>query len=262
MTATKRFRLGVAFFWALAGMPRCPEAQFGAFVSPGLAAQARSQNELDSYLEIVTATNSREVLQKVQAFISEFPTSELLGAAFQYQLQAFERLNDFDGMLSAGEKALAGNPDNLDTLLTLAPALADHAAGRLDETRLLSQAEFYAQRALDGIDKVRIPHDLSIEEWNSQKREMRSVAHGALGVVALRRGQLKMAVGELEMAISLASRPQGVQFLRLGLALAAAGKKQDAEQKLNRAAELGPDTVRDLALDQLKKLRTSPLASR
>jgi len=32
------------------------------------------------------------------------------------------------------------------------------------------------------------------------------------------------------MAISIAPRPAGVQFLRLGLALAAAGKKDDAEQ--------------------------------
>jgi len=75
-----------------------------------------------------------------------------------------------------------------------------------------------------------------------------------LGVVAFQRSQFQPAIRELEMAISLVPRPQGVQFLRLGLALAAAGKKDDAEQTLRRAAELGPDPVRNGALDQLKKL--------
>jgi Flp pilus assembly protein TadD len=81
-------------------------------------------------------------------------------------------------------------------------------------------------------------------------------------VVAYQRGQFQPAMGELEMAISLAPKPEGVQFLRLGLALASVGKKGDAEQKLRRAAELGPDSVRNLALDQLKKLSHGQSAPR
>jgi Flp pilus assembly protein TadD len=83
---------------------------------------------------------------------------------------------------------------------------------------------------------------------------MQSDAHGVLGVVAFQRGQFQLAISELEAAIGIAPRPQGVQFLRLGLALAAAGKKDDAEQKLRRAAEMGPEPVRDVAMDQLKKV--------
>jgi Flp pilus assembly protein TadD len=86
---------------------------------------------------------------------------------------------------------------------------------------------------------------------------MQSEAHGVLGVVALQLSQFQSAVSELEMAISLATRPQGVQFLRLGMALASSGKKDDAEKKLRRAAELGPDSVRSLALDQLKLMTHS-----
>jgi tetratricopeptide (TPR) repeat protein len=254
MTATNRCRLVLIFCLAMAGAPARLEAQFGPLTSRGQAAQARSQDELDSYLEIVSAADAGVVVQKVKIFVSAFPKSELLGAAYQYQLQAFEQLNDFDGMLVAGEKALAADPDSLNTLLALAPAMANRAAARPDRVQLLAQAETYAHRALDGIDKIKVPRELSIEQWNIREHEMQSDAHGVLGVVAFQRGQFQLAISELEAAIGIAPRPQGVQFLRLGLALAAAGKKDDAEQKLRRAAEMGPEPVRDVAMDQLKKV--------
>jgi tetratricopeptide (TPR) repeat protein len=262
MTATSRLRLTLVFLLALVGVPAGLAAQFGPLASPAQAAQARSQEELDSYLEIVGATDARMIAQKVKTFASEFPKSELLGAAYQYQLQAFEQLNDFDGMLAAGEKALAADPDSVNTLLALAPAMANRAAGRPDRTQLLSQAESYARRALGGVEKIRVPRELSIEQWNIRKHEMQAEAHGVLGVVAFQRGQFQPAIGEFETAISLAPRPEGVQFLRLGLALASAGKKEEAEQKLRRATELGPDSVHNLALDQLKKLTSGQPAPR
>jgi tetratricopeptide (TPR) repeat protein len=254
MTATRRFRLRVFVCLAILGIPTGLQAQFGLLSSSGQAAQARSQEELDSYLEIVSATDDRVIVDRVKAFVSEFPKSELLGAAYQYQLQAFERLNDFDGMLAAGEKALVSDPDSLNTLLALAPAMATRAAGRPDRIQLLAQAESYAHRVLTEIDKIRIPHELSIEQWDARKHQMQSEAHGVLGVVALQGGQSQQAISELEMSVSLAPKPEGVQFLRLGLALVSAGKKKDAGQKLRRAVELGPEPVRKAALAQMKKL--------
>ncbi len=254
MTATSRFGHVLVLCLSLVATSARLQAQLGSLTSPGQAAQAKTQDELDSYLEIVSASDAGVTVQKVKAFISAFPKSELLGAVYQYQLHACEQLNDFDGMLAAGEKALAADPDSLNTLLALASAMADRAAARPDRDQLLSQAESYARRALEGIDKIKIPRERSMENWNIQKHEMQSDAHGVIGVVAFQRGQLQPAIGELKMAISLAPRPQGVQFLRLGLALAAAGKKDDAEQTLRRAAELGPGPVQNVALDQLKKL--------
>jgi tetratricopeptide (TPR) repeat protein len=262
MTATSPFRFALIFCLLLVGISVRLEAQFGPVASPGQAAQARSQEELDSYLEIVAATDAQVVVQKVRSFASEFSKSELLGAAYQYQLHAFERLNDFEGMLAAGGKALAADPDSLNTLLALAPAMANRAAARPDRVEMLAQAESYARRALGGIDKVRVPRELSMENWNTQKHEMQSEARGVIGVVAFQRGQFQQAISELEMAINLAPKPEGVQFLRLGLALASAGEKEDAEQKLRRAAELGPDSVQNMALDQLKRLTSGPPAPR
>ncbi len=262
MTGTRRLRLMIVVSLALMKMQPGLDAQFGSLVSPGQAAQARSQEELDSYLEIVSATNPQDVVVRVKAFASEFPQSELLSGAYQYQLQAFEKLNDLDGMLAAGEKALAGNSDNSNTLLTLASAMASRAAARPDRTKLLAQAEDYAGRVLAGIEKIRIPHTLKPEEWGIQKRQMQSEAHGIFGMVEFQRGQLQKAISDFQISLDAAPHPEGIQFLRLGVALAASGKQDDAKQKLQRAAELGPDPVHNLAVDQLKRLTGREVAPR
>src|SRR5258708_4420388 len=109
MTATSRPYLAGMFCLALLSTPVGLRAQIGSLSNPAQAAQARSQDEFDAYLEIVSDADARVVVEKVKAFSSAFPKSELLGAAYQYQLQAFERLNDFDAMLAAGEKILASD---------------------------------------------------------------------------------------------------------------------------------------------------------
>jgi len=236
--------------------PYVLEAQFGPLLSPAQAPQARSQEELDAYLEVTTATESQEVIKEVDRFASQFPKSELLGVAYQHQMGAYRNLNDFEGMLSAGEKALRINPDNLNTLLTLAPAIANHAGADAVGIRLLGRAEECAHRALEGIEKTQVPHKIPPEHWERQKQEMQSEAHEVLGIVALKRGQSKTAVEELQTAVHLSPQAQGSQFLGLGMAYALAGAKEDARKALRRSAGLGPDPVRKLALNELDKLTT------
>lgn len=229
------------------------EAQFGPLLSPSQAPQARSQEELDAYLEITTTREARQVVEKVSRFAARFPRSELLGIAYQYQMRAFEELNNFDGTVTAGEKALRANPDNLNTLLTLAPTIANHAGQGPDQLILLAQAEEYAHRALQAIEKTRIPRQIPVDHWELEKKEMQSEAHDVLGVIALRRGQSETAVKEFQMAVHLAPRDRGVEFLRLGIAYASTGAKEKAEMSLRRAAQLGPDPIRRLALNELKR---------
>jgi tetratricopeptide (TPR) repeat protein len=229
-------------------------SQLGPLSEPGLAPQAKSQDEFDSYLEIVTETDPRKVIQRVDAMASHFPDSKLLGIAYQYQMHAYQQIGNADGMLAAGKKALTAIPDNLNTLLTLAPAMANLAVQRPDRAQLLSQAETYARAALDAIEKVHPPHQVPLKDWAQQKRSMQSSAHETLGVIDLDRGNASGAVTEFETAIQLRLVPEGAQFYRLGVAYRAAGRKDDARNAWNHAAQLGPDAIRRLASDQLKGL--------
>jgi tetratricopeptide (TPR) repeat protein len=232
----------------------CPEAQLGPFSTPARTPQARTQEELDAYLQIVTGQDPTIVIRNAETFALQYPQSNLLGTAYQYQMLAYEQKSDLQGLLSAGEKALKLQPDNVNILLTVANAIPNTLAGRPDSTDLLARAQEYARRALRGIDQMRIPLTAPLEQWESSKGEMVSRAHEALGQVAMKRNQLPVAVSEFEMAALGNPKPRGSQFYRLGAAYAAIGNNEDAVIALRRAAELGPDALRELAEHELKEL--------
>jgi tetratricopeptide (TPR) repeat protein len=222
-------------------------------VMPVQAPQARSQEELDAFLDLSTTTDPALQIRRVHAFAMRFPKSELLGIAYQHQMHAYQKLRNFDGMLSAGQKALEANQDNLSTLLTLAPVLAREASHRPDKARMLTQAADYAQRALEGINKTQIPRKITLERWEREAEQMQAEAHSVLGTVALERGQFPDATREFQTAVTL-SPDGGPDYLGLGTAYAAWGSKADAEKALRRAADLGPEPVRKRALEELQKL--------
>ena len=233
------------------------EAQFGPLPNSVRAPQAKSQEELDAYLLIVAGPAKEQVIKAVDSFAFQFPKSELLGVAYQYQMHAYERLGDFNGTLSAGRRALANTPDNLDTLLSLAPEIANHATERPDRINLLVEADGYAHRALEVLEKVRPPHELSLDTWEKQRRAMQCQAHEVLGIVAVNQGKTETAIDEFGTAVRLAEIPTGSQYFRLAFAFASAGKKAEAAENFQRAVDLGPEPVRRLALQQIERISRS-----
>jgi tetratricopeptide (TPR) repeat protein len=173
-------------------------------------------------------------------------------------MHAYEQLNDFSGMLAAGRKVLSQNPDDINTLLTLAPAMATRASGRPDREQLLSEAEQDATHALTEIEATRISRKVSRAQWSLERRQMESEAHGALGIVALQKKDTEAAIREFKTAINLAPQPQGVLFLRLGLALSTTAKDQ-AQDNFRKAEELGPDAVRRSASEESRRLSQNTL---
>jgi tetratricopeptide (TPR) repeat protein len=230
------------------------EAQLGPLSSREHAPQAKSQEELDSYLRIISGTNPGDILRDAGAFLSQYGGSELAGTAYQYQMHALEQVGNYEGMLRAGQKALLANPDNLNTLLTLAPAIANRASEDAKESDDLALAEAYARRALDGIERVRPPRQTPLEKWDFEKRDMQCRAHEVLGVVALKRGLAAVAVNEFQLTVQLAPTAEGSRYFRLGLAYASGGDRSSALINFQRAFDLGPDAVRRLAQQEMKKL--------
>jgi tetratricopeptide (TPR) repeat protein len=237
-------------------------AQFGPLSSPAQAPQAKSQAELDAYLEIISATEAPEIVKKVDVFAAQFPGSAFLSLAYQNQALAFQRLGDFDGGVSAGEKSLRENPQNTETLLMLAAIIANGPVHHPDRAKLLTQAADYAHRALQDVDTSKPPRQIPMEQWALEKQQMQCQAHEALGVVSLDRGQAHAAVTEFQAALTLSPHAEGALFLRLGLALALVGQPVDAEKNFLRAEALGPDSVRQLAAGEIRKLRQGKPAER
>ena len=225
-------------------------AQLGPLVSPFQAPQAKTQEELDIYLQIVTESDPSKTVREVEEFAARYPKSDLLGTAYQYEMFAYQQLNDFGGLLGAGQKALKLQPKNVNTLLTLALSIPESVGQRPDSSELLGLAEGYAHQALEELPKMHIPRRISMEQWNVMQAEMGSRAHEALGSCMMRRGKPEDAIAELKAAILASPKPEGHQFYKLGLAYAKDGKMVDAREAWRRAAKLGPEAVRELVFKE------------
>jgi tetratricopeptide (TPR) repeat protein len=229
-------------------------AQFGVFRNLGHAPQAQTQDEFDSYLAIMAEPKAAERARLTKQFLSKHPDTELRATAYEYQLLACQELNDFECMLQAGEKILPLLPENLTTLVTLALAIPNATSGRKDGVTLLARAENYARRALDVIERKQIPRQISYREWKQYRSSLEAQAHEALGHVAMKRSMPEDAITEFELAVRLEPSPVGRTYFRLGVALAMAGRTTSAMDALIKASELGPELIRQLAVQELGKI--------
>ena len=233
------------------------QAQFGPFAGDGRKPQAKTQEELDLYLEVYTSSEPRETVAQAERFEAAHPDSEFLGLAFQHKMAALRDLGDYDGVLRAGSRALELVPGNLNTLITLATVIPNGVEGRPDREDLLARARDYASAVLATLDTLVVPAEIPLEQWESRRSGLESEAHEALGHVAVKNGDLAEALRRFEAAVDGNPRPKASQWYRLGGAYVMAGQPEKAIAPLRRAAESGEDTVRRLALDQLRRIEAA-----
>jgi tetratricopeptide (TPR) repeat protein len=230
-------------------------AQFGPLVTSTQAPQAKSAKELDSYLEIYRDADPQSTIALADRFAAAYPRSEFLALVYEHQTVAYQQMNNYAGVLRAGEKALALEPRNIKVLVTMALTIPNGVTGRSDSERLLEQAEGYAHRALKELEEKKIPQDLALEEWEAIKAALESECHEALGHVNMKRGDFSGALREFHVAAFRNPKPNSRQFLRLSSAYLLCGQRDAAEQAAERAVDLGEGQIRQLAFRQLEDIR-------
>jgi tetratricopeptide (TPR) repeat protein len=218
------------------------------FSSPG---QAKSREEFDAYLLVLSKTAPKEIISAAEDFELRWPLSELLGQVFELQLSAYRSLGDSMHAILSGEKALKIVPDNLVILSNLAYIIANSTS----DPQRIGRAEEYAQKELHLSKTILIPKKISPEEWDEIRGRLDSTAHGALGLVAYKRGDIVGAIREFETAVRLAPAPDPAHYYRLGMLYQASGNQSKAIEMLQRTAESNDPTLRQLAERELKSLR-------
>ena len=241
-----------------AGVANSARGQFGPLRNPADAPQAKTEEELDVYLEILAASGPTARIAKVQRFSKAYPNSDLRGVAYQYQMLACAEIGDHDCVIEAGRKALTLLQDNLKTLVTLASAVTNAATARPDAEPMLTEAEGYARRALAAPAQLTIPREFSLEEYERLRGEMESQAHEVLGQIAAKRGRWQDAVSEFRVAAESNPSPKGAQFFRLGGACAVIRMTDCAVSAFRRAGQLGPEPIQRRVVKALQDLGAGP----
>lgn len=210
--------------------------------------QARSPQEFDAYLEVLSKTSPSAVLAAAGDFERQWPQSELLAHVFELELEAHRSLGDAASAILAGEKALRSAPDNLVVLANLSEIIADST----DRPQQLALAKSYARRELERSSNMRVPKKISPGEWDEIRNRLDSISHAALGLVAYKNRELTTAIQEFEKAIKLAPAPEPTQYYRLGRLYRTQGNESGALEMLRRAAQSNDPAIRQLAERELE----------
>ncbi len=229
--------------------------QMGPFLSPSQVPQAKTQDEYDVYLNILTSKDPQQTISQVDRFAHEFPKSQLLGLAFEHKMLAYQKLQDWANVFRSGQRALQLEPRNVMTSLTVAAAIINGIDNKTLPTSLLDDAEQYSAESIQELGNMTIPHEITLDRWERMRGNLEGQAHELLGEVAVLRGKNQIGRREFEAAIHASPNPRGMQFLRLGLLSQSLGNDDQASQAFRRAMELGPDNVRKLAKRELQKVQ-------
>ncbi|MBI1941431.1 MAG: hypothetical protein HYS33_07995 [Acidobacteria bacterium] len=203
------------------------------------------------------------VLQLADDFATKYPNSQLLSWVYTFAANACQQKGEIERVVEYGDKSLKLKPDNLLSLLIVASMLPQPQLMRgsnLDKEKKLSQAETYANQALELIEALPQQPNEAAEEFNQRKASLRMEPHSALGMVHLQRAgmglegadqeELAQASEEFEKAVASTPRPNPQDYYRLGEAYALQNKLDQAIQAFTKAGELGQGTIIKTYADQ------------
>jgi len=215
------------------------------------AAEARTQEEFDLYLEFHEAADHEAKHRAALRFEGAYPESKLLVDVYQSEFEYARSREERQGAISAGEKALRLAPNDVKVLLGLAEVIPNGT----NDPVALAQAAGHARRALMELKDLRFPHEVSMSECTNLQNSLMARAHASLGYVSGKRGELAEAMQELETAVAMSPEPAGPELFRLGKLYRASKREHDAIEMFRRAAKAGPTEITLLAESELKERR-------
>jgi len=206
--------------------PRGTGLQFGpalAWAAPQQAEEQQpatwsSREEYEAYTAMAGEKDGAKKIALADAFLQKYPKSFMRDRVHVTIMQTYQQLGDGVKALEAGQRALQANPDNLD-ILTLEAYLFPFVfkADDPDATSKLSGAENDAKHALDLVQKMPKPADVSDEQFHQAVKARRALFNGLVGFVALQRKDYGTAVSFLKPAAE-DNPADSYTFYRLGLA--------------------------------------------
>jgi tetratricopeptide (TPR) repeat protein len=185
-------------------------------------------------------SDAADIKQKIQlgeAFVQKYPQSRYRPPVFSGLTIAYLQTGDVQKMEDTGEKEIALNPNDGQTLAILGQTIprswnpsAPDAAQRLDK------AEQYSKRALEVVPTMPKPEAITDEQFTRAKNQTLAMAHSGLGLVNVRRSKFAEAIPDLEQSVKLDPQPDPVNYYLLGIANQKASHFDDAVAAFTKCA--------------------------
>jgi tetratricopeptide (TPR) repeat protein len=223
--------------------------------------QAKTHAEFTDYNAAYATAGGAAVEKAADEFAAKYPASELKAFLYAKAMHEYQNENNPPKMLSVGEKVLQLDPDNSIALVLTSTVLADSLKDAdTDRQAKIARARKNATHALETVDSSFVPPaNATPEQVTEYKSTLQSMAHSALGIVALKTGDDATAENELKLSTSLnVSQPDPYLWYHLALAQDHQQKYPEALVSINHALQVmgGNADLGDLAKGEQKRLLT------
>ena len=199
-----------------------------------------------------------------EALLQKYPNSRYSSPVFANLTVAYLQIGDVQKMEATGEKEIALNPNDGQTLAILGQTIPrSFNPSAPDAVKRLDKAEQYSKRALEVVPTMPKPETITEEQFTSAKNQTLAMAHSGLGLVYVRRGKYSDAIADLEQSVKLDPNPDPVNFYLLGLANEKASHFDDAIAAFNKCATFPGSMVQTCknGAEEAKKLSATQLSA-
>ena len=251
MARMKGEALAIAFVLVTLAATPAAHAQRGGLKIPPLdAAQNQpaplrvDKKEEDAYKTYHNAGPGDAKTQLGEEFDQKFPSSRYDETVESELVTAYYNKQDWQKFYAMADKVTTKNPDNV-TVLTLVgwviPRIYDpndpQSAARLD------QSERYEKHALDLMQTLTKPAQVSAADFQLAKERGAAQAHSGLGMTFFRRQDFEDSARELALAVQ-ASDPDPTDLYVLGTDLQNLNRNAEAADAFAKCSQL-PGTLQD-----------------
>jgi len=193
------------------------------------AQTVKSKKEMDAYQAIQTEQDPEQRIKKADEFIAKFGDTTLKSLVYDMAAEAAEQKGDAVKAMVYSQNALEADPKDFQAMLLISGELARGTRENdLDKEEKLGRSEKMANDALAAIKDAAKPNPkVSDEAWENFKKDQTAQGHVDLGMAALARKKVEVAISEFKLAVEGAATADPVPMVRLAAAYDQAGKPDE-----------------------------------
>jgi tetratricopeptide (TPR) repeat protein len=204
-------------------------------------------------------------LQLGEDFLTKYPQSRYRAEVLGWQVKGYLGTGQMEKMETAGEKELALEPNDAQTMAILGSALPRSISNTMtaeQKTKVLDDAEKYSKKALELVPTIPKPPSITDEQFIAAKNQVQAMAYSGLGLVAFRRNKFAEAIPNLEQAIKYDPNPDPVNYLVLGICNEKASHFDDAVTAFTKCAAIQSSLAATCksGIEEAKKLAATQLS--
>jgi tetratricopeptide (TPR) repeat protein len=186
--------------------------------------------------------NAPEPAKKIQLgkdFINQYPNGYYLETVYAELADTYYAKQDLADFYSYSDQGISRFPDDV-SLLAMNGWVIPRAYNRddPDADKKLDRAENYEKHAIEVMEGLQKPINMSDQQFSEYKNEELAIAHSGLGLVYFRRSDYENSAKELQAAIATGAAPDPTDFYVLGADLESLDRYQEAADAFKRCGDM------------------------